>query len=107
MTPTVYNVIGIGLLCAVSIATRTLPFLFAEQLRSHEGIKRLGGQLPAVIMLLLVMFTLRDAPVVTYPYAVPEAVGLLTVIALQWRFSNTILSISVATLVYLIVSTLV
>ena len=89
--------------CLVTAATRFLPFLiFRKGQKTPELIIYLGKVLPYAIMGMLVVYCLKDASWLAYPYGIPELIGCVAVAALHiWR-RNTLLSIGVGTVLYML-----
>lgn len=87
----------------VTAATRFLPFLiFGSSRKTPEIIVYLGKVLPYAIMGMLVVYCLKDASFLQYPYGIPELLGCLIVAGLHiWR-RNSLLSIGVGTVAYML-----
>ena len=87
----------------VTIALRALPFiLFNKNGKTPKVITRLGKYLPFAIMALLVVYCFKDASFIAYPYCIPELVAAVVVVILHILKRNTLLSISVGTVLYMI-----
>lgn len=85
----------------VTILLRFLPFLVFTN-KTPKAIVYLGKVLPCAIMAMLVVFCLKNVNVLTYPFALPEFISILAVIILhKWRH-NTLISIPVGTVLYMI-----
>lgn len=95
--------------CAVAtLATRLLPFVALARQADHPLILHLGRYLPPAIMLILVIYALRDfrpliqAELNVGPNGLPMLVASLVVAALHlWR-RNALLSIMVGTGAYML-----
>lgn len=95
-------------LALVTALTRFLPFLiFGEKRKTPELILYLGKVLPFAIMGMLVVYCLKDVQVLAYPYGIPELIGCAVVAALHIWKRNSLLSIGVGTVVYMLLVQLV
>lgn len=84
----------------VTFALRAVPFLVVERLRESRIVGWLGARMPVGIMVILVVYTLRDTSFAVAPHGVPEAVALAVTVGLHlWR-RNALLSIVGGTLLY-------
>lgn len=87
---------------AATAATRFLPFWLPARWLDLRLVRTLKNALPGVILLLLVIYSLKDTPLVRAPWGLPEALSLALVIALHlWR-RNALLSIAGGTAVYMV-----
>jgi branched-subunit amino acid transport protein AzlD len=89
-------------LAAATMATRFLPFLLPARWLDNRWIRTLKTGLPAVILLLLVVYSLKDTPVSLAPWGLPEALSLALVVGLHlWR-RNALVSIAGGTALYMV-----
>lgn len=103
-----YNIILIVVCTLVTIFTRFLPFLiFNEHRKTPELVLYLGKVLPCAIMGMLVVYCLKDVRVLQFPHGVPELLGIAAVALLHLWKRNTLLSIGVGTVFYMILVQLV
>ena len=103
-----YEIALIAVTALVIAATRFLPFLiFGEKRETPKLITYLGQVLPFAIMGMLVVYCLKDVQVTGWPYGIPELLGCLTVAALHVWKRNSLLSIGVGTVVYMLLVQLV
>lgn len=92
-----------GLLSLGTLITRFLPFLlFPEGRKRPAVISYLSQTLPYAIVGLLVVYCLKSVAVTSYPYGIPELICVLLVALLQYKWSNTLLSIAAGTVLYMI-----
>ncbi|MGU3582053.1 branched-chain amino acid transporter permease [Rhodococcus sp. C26F] len=85
----------------VTVALRAAPFLALSALKNSAFVDFLGRTMPAGVMVILVMYTLRDVGQSTW---LPATVGLAGTIAVHlWR-RNAALSTVVGTGLYLVAS---
>ena len=103
-----YNIALIVVMALVTMATRFLPFLiFGERRKTPELILYLGKVLPCAVMGMLVVYCLTDATFLQAPFGLPELIGIVVVALLHlWR-RNSLLSIGVGTVVYMLLVQLV
>ena len=92
----------------VTMATRFLPFLvFGNGRKTPEIITYLGKVLPFAIMGMLVVYCLKDATFLSFPYGIPELLGCAAVAALHLWKRNSLLSIGVGTVFYMVLVQLI
>lgn len=83
-------------------AMRYIPFLLFANRDIPKLVKTLGRILPPALMATLVVYCLKEVSITEAASLVPTAVGILaTAVTHLWK-SNTILSIAVGTIVYMI-----
>ena len=92
----------------VTMATRFLPFLlFGGHRKTPELILYLGKVLPFAIMGMLVVYCLKDVAFLSAPYGIPELLGCAAVAALHLWKRNSLLSIGVGTVFYMVLVQLI
>lgn len=91
------------LLVAVStFATRVVPFLlFPKGKEIPKTIEYLGKVLTPAVIGMLVVYCLKDTPVLAAPHGAPEAIAVLVVMGLHIWKRNNLLSIGVGTVLYM------
>ena len=62
MPDTTYLVVAVVLAASITFALRALPFTIIEPLRSSQLAAVLSVRMPAGLMLILVVYLLRDVP---------------------------------------------
>lgn len=92
------------IVCAlVTVALRFLPFLiFGENRNTPSVIAYLGQVLPYAIMGMLVVYCLKDVSFSANPFGISEIIGCSTVAGLHVWKRNTLLSIGIGTVVYML-----
>lgn len=85
----------------VTIFLRFLPFLVFKK-ETPVYVSYLGKVLPPAIIAMLVIFCLKDMTILAYPYALPEVIAATCVIVAQVWKRNSIMSILIGTIVYMI-----
>ena len=92
----------------VTMATRFLPFLiFGNNRKTPDIIVYLGKVLPYAIMGMLVVYCMKDVSFLTAPYGIPELLGCVAVAVLHLWKRNSLLSIGVGTVFYMVLVQLV
>lgn len=103
-----HSILIIVVAALVTMATRFLPFLiFGKEGKTPQLITYLGKVLPYAIMGMLVVYCMKDVAFLSYPYGIPELLGCLAVVALHLWKRNTLLSIGVGTVFYMVLVQLV
>ena len=103
-----YNAALIVVMTLVTMATRFLPFLiFGEHRKTPQIIQYLGKVLPCAIMGMLVIYCLKDVSFLSAPFGAPEMIGIAVVALLHLWKRNSLLSIGVGTVVYMLLVQLV
>jgi len=92
----------------VTMATRFLPFLiFGENRETPKLITYLGQVLPYAIMGMLVIYCMKDVSFLSAPFGAPELIGCAVVALLHLWKRNSLLSIGVGTVCYMLLVQLV
>ena len=100
---TEYVLLAILLAAVITFALRALPFLiFYGERKMPEFLVKLGAVLPAAIMVVLIVYCLKDIAVDWRANAPSKILAVLTVgISYKWKH-NTLISIAAGTAVYMI-----
>ncbi|MFE6686782.1 branched-chain amino acid transporter permease [Streptomyces sp. NPDC057743] len=94
-----YLIAAVVVSAAVTWALRALPFAALAPLRASKTVQYLSSRMPAGVMVILVVYALRDLPV-TEPRALAPLAALAVTIGLHlWR-RNALLSILGGTAVH-------
>ena len=87
----------------ITAALRFAPFLiFGKGCKTPELVAYLGKVLPCAIMGMLVVYCLKDISLTSAPFGIPELLGCLIVAGLHIWKRNTLLSIGLGTLCYML-----
>lgn len=98
-----HSVLIIVVAALVTMATRFTPFLlFGEKRKTPEIVTYLGQVLPYAIMGMLVVYCLKDVEVTAAPFGIPELIGCVVVAVLHIWKRNSLLSIGVGTVTYML-----
>lgn len=99
MPDTTYLVAAVLISAAVTWALRALPFAALAPLRASGTVQYLSTRMPAGIMVILVVYCLRDLPATHARVVAPVAALTVTVGLHLWR-RNALLSILGGTAVH-------
>jgi branched-subunit amino acid transport protein AzlD len=91
----------IAALAGVTFFTRVLPFVLLYKVAGHPLLTHLGRFLPAMVMVLLVVYSFKNDAAISLEFA-PEMGCLLLVAALHLVFRQSLLSIVGGTAVYMV-----
>lgn len=87
----------------VTFAIRLFPFLvLRNQTNLSNRMQFIASVLPQAIITILVVYCLKDISFVEVPYGIPELIAVSIVVILQWWKENTLLSIFVPTVIYMV-----
>ena len=103
-----HDILLIVVATLVTMATRFLPFLiFGEKRKTPALITYLGQVLPFAIMGMLVVYCMKDVAFLSAPFGIPEILGCAIVAVLHLWKRNSLLSIGVGTLCYMLMVQLI
>ena len=92
----------VAVVALVTLGLRFAPFLlFREKSKTPPLIAYLGRVLPYAIMGMLVVYCMKDVSISAAPYGIPELIAGAVVVGLHFWKNNTLLSIIVGTVVYM------
>ena len=95
------------IILVVALVTALLRFvpvylLGRKDQRLPESVLYLTRFMPAAIIGLLVIFSLKGTSLTSWPHGIPELAGVVLAAALQHYKKNTLLSVFSATVLYMI-----
>lgn len=91
------------MIAASTVITRFIPFILFSRKKDSAYISYLGEVLPYASIGLLVIYCLKSVDLTAEPYAIPELIAIISIIALHcWR-ENTLLSIGTGTAIYMFI----
>ena len=103
-----HNALMLVVIVVMTAATRFLPFLiFNEKRKTPPLVEYLGKVLPCAIMGMLVVYCLKDVSWTSAPFGLPELIGIAIVALLHIWKRNSLLSIGVGTVCYMLLVQLV
>ena len=101
--PNTYVLSMVIVAALVTAGLRFAPFLiFGKGRETPPMITYLGKVLPFAIMGMLVVYCLKDISLRTAPFGIPEFLGCILVALLHIWKRNTLLSIGVGTVCYML-----
>lgn len=90
-------------IAAAVFSTRAIPFiLFPAGKETPKIILFLGNTLPCALMALLVVYCLKSVSLTAAPHGIPEAIAIAVTAALHIWKRNTLLSMGIGTVIYMI-----
>ena len=96
-----YQIVTIFIAAVATLLTRFLPFIIFKGKKIPPFIDYLGYALPVAVFGMLLVYCLKDTVVTSFPFALPEILGLAVTSAIYlWR-KNTLLSIAAGTVFYI------
>ena len=106
--PDTYILLSMLVTAAVTLLLRLLPFIiFRGNKPTPKIITHLGSYLPFATMAMLVVYCLKGTSVISYPYALPELISVVVVVGLHLWKRNTLFSIALGTICYMLLVQLV
>ena len=94
-------IIGVVALC--TLMTRALPFwVLGRKKEVPKTVQYLGKVLPPAIMMILVVYCLKNVNIFEGSRGIPEALAIALVTGLHLWKKNTLLSIGAGTVFYMI-----
>jgi branched-subunit amino acid transport protein AzlD len=92
--------ITIGIIALITFFTRAFPFIFFTK-KPGATIEFFEKYIPPMIMLILVVYCLKDINWACIPFGIPEIICIIITSVLHlWR-RNSILSIFIGTILYM------
>ena len=102
------QIITIAIVVFGTVLTRALPFIiFSAKKPTPAYVKYLGKVLPAAVIGLLAVYSLRNVDIMSATHAIPEAIAVLVIVLLHWWKRNMLLSIAGGTVIYMLLVQLV
>ncbi len=93
--------VSIGLVALVTYIIRYIPFLIFQKGEVPKDIIKLGEDLPPAIMILLVIYCVKNVNLFAGSRGIPEFISIVVVIFLHYYKRNILLSILVGTALYM------
>lgn len=102
MNDTLMTVAVIGVIALMTWITRGLPYLLFSRKSPPKVVSYLGYVLPSAIMIILVVYCLRNTHWTVAPYGAAELISVALVAVAQYWKKNILLSIFLGTLCYMV-----
>lgn len=92
-----------SIVAVTTALTRALPFLlFPSSKQTPKYIIYLGNVIPFAMIGMLVVYCLKNISLAAFPFGLPEIIAIAVIAVLHlWR-GNTLLSIGIGTVTYMI-----
>ena len=84
-----------------TVLTRFLPFVIFKGKKTPKALDYLGFALPCSVFGMLLVYCLKDTVVTSFPFALPEVLGLAVTSAIYLWKNNTLISIAAGTVFYM------
>ncbi len=94
--------ISIAVMALVTLLIRAFPFLVLGNKATPKYIEYLSKYLPYSIMGMLVIYCIKNVSLVKSPHGLPELIAIVITATLQAYKRNTLLSIIIGTVVYML-----
>lgn len=102
MNEKIYLILAIIIVSLCTFFTRGIPYLLFRNKDIPRTITYLSVVLPMSIMIILVIFSVRNIELTKYPFGAPELLGIALVALLQYFKKNLLVSILAGTIGYMI-----
>lgn len=93
---------GIIIAAVMTYITRVIPFVFFRKREPSPLVRYIEWNMPVMIMVILVFYALKDVRWEIYPYGLAEIVGIAITIFSYLKYKSPLLSIFLATIVYMV-----
>lgn len=94
--------IAIAIMAVVNFFTRVFPFLFFRKNELPSYVVFIERFFPAVIMTILIVYSIKDIDFSLVPYGIKEIGGILFTAILHIVFKNYLVSIFSGTIFYMV-----
>ena len=101
MSSTNHTLLLVAIMALVTAGIRFAPFVLFRK-RTPQAIVFLGKVLPYAVISMLVVYCLKGVHVLTGNHGLPELIAILVVVVLHKWKHNTLLSILLGTICYMI-----
>lgn len=103
MNGVAHSLLLVFVISLVTVVLRFLPFVvFRDADKTPKALAYLGSVLPGAIMGMLVIYCFKSTTILTWPFALPELIATVVVVGLYLWKRNTLLSIGVGTVLYMV-----
>jgi branched-subunit amino acid transport protein AzlD len=98
-----YVIAMVAVAAIVTALLRFAPFLiFGKGRKTPPLVTYLGKVLPCAVMGMLVVYCMKDVVITAWPHGIPELLGCIIVALLHIWKRNSLLSIGVGTVAYML-----
>lgn len=93
--------LAIAAMACVNFLTRVIPFLFFAKKELPKSLIFIEKFFPAVIMTILIVYSIKDVDISIFPYGIKEVGSILFVVGLHLLLKNYLISIFMGTIFYM------
>lgn len=97
----IYILEVITIMTGATFLCRSLPFFTLKRFGAHPALIYLGRQMPPMIMMILVLYSLTDVDFKALPYGLNELVATGVTVLFHLLFRNALLSIGLGTATFM------
>lgn len=101
MPSTGYLLAGLGVMFVVTLVLRAAPFVALTRLRDSQVVRYLGRTMPAGVMVVLVVYTLRDTTTDLGSW-LPAAAALAVTLGVHLTLRRAAISIVLGTATFML-----
>lgn len=94
--------IAILIIAVVTFFTRVFPFIFFSRRNPPKILDFVQQYIPPMVMVILVIYSLKDTSWASVPFGLPEIISLLFVTIIHLWKNNPLISIFGGTILYMI-----
>ena len=99
----IYSIIIIGVIAILTFAARLFPYvIFGRGNKIPDLVIFLGEVLPPAVMVLLIVYCIRNISIFVYPYGIPEFSAILLTAILFITIKNNLVAMISGTVLYMI-----
>ena len=103
MPQTFHSILLIAVIALATAALRFLPFLiFSDKNKTPKTVVYLSTMLPCAMIGMLIVYCFRNISVTSFPFGLPEIISAAAVAASYLWKRNTLLSVGLGTVCYII-----
>jgi branched-subunit amino acid transport protein AzlD len=103
-----YLIALIALMAVLTYGARLFPYLlFGRKGKSIPVVTYLGDVLPPAVMILLIVYCVRNVSFVIYPYGIPEFTAIIAALGLYLLTKNNLIAMVSGTVLYMLLIQLV
>lgn len=96
------QIITVAMIALATIITRFAPFAIFKEGKTPKYIHYLGKMLPPAVFSLLVVYCLKNVSLTSSPFGLPELISVVAVVIIHLWKRNTVISVAVGTLCYML-----
>ena len=101
-TSFVHSVLIIALIAVLTFGSRLFPFaLFSRGGEPPEVIQYIGNALPPAVMILLIVYCLKNVSITSGNHGLPEFISIVVVVLLYKLLKNNLIAIVGGTALYM------